>query len=44
MTNKTHVDKIGGETKSIGFDFQYYFFLWNPRLNPSRKNEVIVEL
>ncbi|MCD8433857.1 hypothetical protein LNJ03_00890 [Tenacibaculum dicentrarchi] len=26
--NKTHIEKTGAETKSIGFDFQYYFFLW----------------
>ena len=25
---KTHVDKTSAETKSIGFDYQYYFFLW----------------
>lgn len=25
---KTHVDKTTAETKSIGFDYQYYFFLW----------------
>jgi hypothetical protein len=28
MSNKTHIEKTGAETKSIGFDFQYYFFLW----------------
>ncbi|MFT5753980.1 MAG: hypothetical protein ACI924_001206, partial [Flavobacterium sp.] len=28
MINKTHFEKTGAETKSIGFDFQYYFFLW----------------
>jgi hypothetical protein len=28
MSNKKHVEKTGAETKSIGFDFQYYFFLW----------------
>ncbi|MDW5290914.1 hypothetical protein [Formosa sp. PL04] len=28
MSNKTHVEKTGAETKSIGFEFQYYFFLW----------------
>jgi hypothetical protein len=28
MSNKTHNEKTGAETKSIGFDFQYYFFLW----------------
>ena len=27
-TQKTHVDKTSAETKSIGFDYQYYFFLW----------------
>ena len=27
-TKKTHVDKTSAETKSIGFDYQYYFFLW----------------
>jgi hypothetical protein len=25
---KTHTDLTSAETKSIGFDFQYYFFLW----------------
>ena len=25
---KTHVDKTSAETKSIGFEYQYYFFLW----------------
>jgi hypothetical protein len=28
MSKKTHIEKTGAETKSIGFDFQYYFFLW----------------
>ena len=27
-TEKTHADKTSAETKSIGFDYQYYFFLW----------------
>ena len=26
--NKTHIEKTAAETKSIGFDYQYYFFLW----------------
>jgi hypothetical protein len=26
--NKTHTEKTAAETKSIGFDYQYYFFLW----------------
>ena len=26
--DKTHVEKTSAETKSIGFDYQYYFFLW----------------
>jgi len=25
---KTHSEKTAAETKSIGFDYQYYFFLW----------------
>jgi cyanate lyase len=25
---KTHIEKTTAETKSIGFDYQYYFFLW----------------
>lgn len=25
---KTHADKTASEKKSIGFDYQYYFFLW----------------
>lgn len=25
---KTHTEKTAAETKSIGFDYQYYFFLW----------------
>jgi hypothetical protein len=25
---KTHYEKTAAETKSIGFDYQYYFFLW----------------
>jgi hypothetical protein len=28
MSKKKHIEKTGAETKSIGFDFQYYFFLW----------------
>ncbi|WP_298326715.1 hypothetical protein [uncultured Dokdonia sp.] len=28
MSKKTHFEKTEAETKSIGFDFQYYFFLW----------------
>ncbi|MGK0271792.1 MAG: polyhydroxyalkanoate synthesis regulator phasin [Cocleimonas sp.] len=29
MSNeKTHIEKTAAETKSIGFDYQYYFFLW----------------
>lgn len=28
MNMKKHIEKTGAETKSIGFDFQYYFFLW----------------
>jgi len=27
-TSKKHSDKTAAETKSIGFDYQYYFFLW----------------
>ena len=27
-TVKTHIEKTAAETKSIGFDYQYYFFLW----------------
>lgn len=26
--NKTHTEKTAAESKSIGFDYQYYFFLW----------------
>ncbi|MCP1996176.1 hypothetical protein [Flavobacterium sp. HSC-61S13] len=26
--NKTHIEKTAAESKSIGFDYQYYFFLW----------------
>jgi hypothetical protein len=26
--NKTHSEKTAAESKSIGFDYQYYFFLW----------------
>jgi hypothetical protein len=26
--NTTHAEKTSAETKSIGFDYQYYFFLW----------------
>lgn len=26
--NKTHTEKTAGESKSVGFDYQYYFFLW----------------
>ena len=26
--NKTHEEKTAAESKSIGFDYQYYFFLW----------------
>lgn len=25
---KTQIEKTAAETKSIGFDYQYYFFLW----------------
>ena len=25
---KTHSEKTAAETKSSGFDYQYYFFLW----------------
>ena len=25
---QTQTDKTSAETKSIGFDYQYYFFLW----------------
>ena len=25
---KTHIEKVAAEKKSIGFDHQYYFFLW----------------
>jgi hypothetical protein len=28
MSKKKHIEKTGAETKSIGFDFQYYFFFW----------------
>ena len=28
MNGRTHADKTSAEKKSIGFDFQYYFFLW----------------
>ena len=28
MDKKTHIKKTAAETKSIGFDYQYYFFLW----------------
>jgi hypothetical protein len=28
MVGIKHIDKTSAETKSIGFDFQYYFFLW----------------
>lgn len=26
--NKTHTEKTAAESKSIGFEYQYYFFLW----------------
>ncbi|GGF49150.1 hypothetical protein [Echinicola rosea] len=26
--NKSHTEKTAAESKSIGFDYQYYFFLW----------------
>ena len=28
MKEKTQIEKTAAETKSIGFDYQYYFFLW----------------
>ena len=28
MGNKTHTEATSAETTSIGFDYQYYFFLW----------------
>jgi len=28
MSDVKHIDKTSSETKSIGFDYQYYFFLW----------------
>lgn len=28
VSKKTQSEKISSEKKSIGFDFQYYFFLW----------------
>ncbi|MPQ46930.1 hypothetical protein GCQ56_07865 [Marinifilum sp. N1E240] len=36
MSNKTYAEKTAAETKSIGFDYQYYFFLWKViSLSPS---------
>jgi hypothetical protein len=34
-----HTDKTGAADKSIGFDFQYYYFLW--RLLNLKTNETI---
>ena len=36
---KTHIEKTAAETKSIGFDYQYYFFLW--KLLSLRKGESV---
>lgn len=37
--NKTHTEKTAAESKSIGFDYQYYFFLW--KLIMLQPNETI---
>lgn len=36
---KKHIEKTAAETKSIGFDYQYYFFLW--KLLSLRKGESV---
>ncbi|WP_423819207.1 ABC-three component system protein [Salinimicrobium sp. TIG7-5_MAKvit] len=50
-SQKTHIEKTQAGTKSIGFDFQYYFFLWKVlSLNPGEsvglelKDDVHTEL
>ncbi|QXP79207.1 MULTISPECIES: hypothetical protein [Winogradskyella] len=43
MSNKTHIEKTGAETKSIGFEFQYYFFLWK-LLNLNKGESVGLEV
>lgn len=36
--NKTHTEKTAAESKSVGFDYQYYFFLWKVLLLQSNES------